>query len=617
MTDQQIITFSGEPDVSANIDLSVPLPGAFSGRRLIEVTGISANAWSDDARDSGTDWATELGISKDLDVHVLSEPTTFIDRFYSGLRRAASVRALVGNTPELRKQDIDLMVDALQSATQEDASKTLRERGHLRDWNASINLQNLSIPTPGPAFKPQGRMQVSRSTAAAPAMQANDSLINKQRVASEAVNAAFQRSISQLDQGVVQVPATKWGGALTFIPVDLKEESEPRLFIIQVYNISSFLGDYGLGRTIKTFTLLPGEQTKISTRTWRATTETRAESTSIVDSFDENSSERFADTVLSETTDSYTQSKSTNWQVEGEAKASIGIASASTSAGGGGESSSSTEEFARAVDESVAEHTQEASSHRENTVTSSSESSEESGIEIVEERTIQNINVKRTLNFVFRELNHTYLTKTHLKDIRIAFTNGRAGSWRESPLSGLAPFIDSLFADKNEGKRVLRWILGYIAIVFDIDDTPRTVLERVQMDPCATEIESIQDARPGKNCEWPLPPLDMRFFYRFKRGDKNRRYAIGQENDEHPVEGVLLRQSEVTLPTDSIVVEALLGVNDALDQYSEDLQIETIRTQQLANEREALAQQLVNDGDTAKGRIFRQVFFESPSPAEE
>jgi hypothetical protein len=126
--------------------------------------------------------------------------------------------------------------------------------------------------------------------------------------------------------------------------VNLNEETEPRLFIIQVYGISSFLGDYGLGRTIKTFTLLPGEQTKISTRTWRATTETRADSTSIVDSFDENSSERFADTVLSETTDSYTQSKSTNWQVEGEAKASIGIASASTSAGGGDRVQLSTED---------------------------------------------------------------------------------------------------------------------------------------------------------------------------------------------------------------------------------------------------------------------------------
>jgi hypothetical protein len=137
------------------------------------------------------------------------------------------------------------------------------------------------------------------------------------------------------------------------------------------------------------------------------------------------------------------------------------------------------------------------------------------------------------------------------------------------------------------------------------------------MDRCGTKIESIQDARPNERCEWPLPPLDMRFFYRFKRGDKNRHFAIGQEDEEHPVEGVLLRQREVTLRTDSIVVEALLGVNDALDQYSQDLQIETIRGQRLANDREALAQQLVNIGDEAKSLIFRNLFFENLAPEEE
>lgn len=617
MDDHMIIEFSGDAGTSANIDLSIPLPGAHSGRRLIEIVDIPSEAWSDEAWNSGADWQVEFGFERDVDEFDLVNPDLLIDEFYTGLYSATSFRSLMGIQSELRRQDFDLMLNVLRSATLQDAHEMLRERGNLREWRGSLDIKSLPIPRPGPSLTTSSSLQVQRQAVASPTSQESDALMTKQIAVGEAVNAAFQTAISQINEGKVQIPVTKWGGALTMIPIDLTEESQPRLFIVQVFGVSSFLGDYGLGRTVKTLTLLPGEEMTISTRTWRATTETRSESSSIVDSYDESSSERFADTVLTETTDTYTQSKSSNWHAEAEVKASWGWGSASASGGGGGESSSSTEEFAKSVDESVAEHAQEASSHRENTVTSSSESSEESGTETVVERTIKNINVKRTLNFVFRELNNAYITKTHLKDIRIAFTNGRSGSWRETPLSDLATFINELIDDRDTGRQVLQWILSYVATVFDKDDTPHRVLEKVVLDQCGSQIESISDAQPGENCEWELPPLDLSFYYRFKRGDKTRNFAIGQEDEEHPVEGVLLREREVTLRTDSVVVEALLGVNNALDEYSEDLQVETIREQKLANDREALAQRLVSQEDAAKAELFRQVFFEDVEAEEE
>jgi hypothetical protein len=107
---------------------------------------------------------------------------------------------------------------------------------------------------------------------------------------------------------------------------------------------------------------------------------------------------------MQETTDTATREKSENWHVETGAKASIGDASANVSGGGGGEYSSSTEEFARALDEAVREHAAEASSHRENTVTSSSESLGSTEEEEVVERTIQHINVGQVLNFTFRAI---------------------------------------------------------------------------------------------------------------------------------------------------------------------------------------------------------------------
>jgi hypothetical protein len=368
-----------------------------------------------------------------------------------------------------------------------------------------------------------------------------------------------------------------------------------------VIGISSFLGDYGLGRTIKTMSLMPGEAMTMSMRTWRASAETIAQGSSIIDSFDENSSERFAETVMSETTDTATRETSENWHAEAEATASIGLASASVSGGGGGEYSSSTEEFAKAVDEAVREHAAEASSHRESTVTSNSERTVSTEEEEVIERAIKNINVERTLNFPIRELNQAFITKTHLKEVRIAFSNGNAGTWREEPISGMRKLVAEVV--KPEFVDLLcQDILKTIAVVQDLNSGPVNVLEQVLLNKFATDF-SFRDAKPDDDCNYPPPSADGRLYYRFKHG------PLGQAADEqHPVEGVLLKQRQIIMKTDSVVAEALLGSNPALDKYSTDLQVETIREKTLAPDREALAQEIVRTGNVDGAELFAKVF---------
>lgn len=39
---------------------------------------------------------------------------------------------------------------------------------------------------------------------------------------------------------------------------------KPTFLIVEEYRLSNFLGQYGAGRTVKTFSLLPGESTTIS-----------------------------------------------------------------------------------------------------------------------------------------------------------------------------------------------------------------------------------------------------------------------------------------------------------------------------------------------------------------
>ena|GEM_PF-6675129 len=57
-------------------------------------------------------------------------------------------------------------------------------------------------------------------------------------------------------------------GALTYNYVPEPQAARPRLYLIETYRLSSFLGSYGAGRILKTFTLLPGEKTKISVKTF-------------------------------------------------------------------------------------------------------------------------------------------------------------------------------------------------------------------------------------------------------------------------------------------------------------------------------------------------------------
>ena len=605
MDEQNIIDYQGEAGISANIDLDIPLPGAHSGRRIIEITDIPEDAWSDQAQSEGTDWATHLGFERDVETFTLANPDKFIDYYFNELGKAAAYPGLVGQNKAVSATDMQLLLNSVRSATKISAENMRRDRGHLREWRGRLDGNDIRLPTSSGSSKQDvGSMAKLGDIDGGENQEASNNL----EAAAEAVNNAFQETLTTVEEGTVLIPGTIWGGNATTVPINLEEEAQPRLFIIQVFGITSFLGNYGFGRTVKTISLAGGEEYRYSSRTWRATSETRMLSSSIIDSYDENSSQRFADTVLSETTDAATQEKSTNWYAEAEAKGSIGIASASVSGGGGGETTAGTEAFARAVDESVAEHANEASSHRENSVTSSSEFSEESGEETVIERTIKNMNLSRTLNYAFRELNSAYITKTHLKDIRLGYTNGQAGSWREVPLSKMATFVDELISDKKTARTVQRWILDYIGIVFDKNDIPQTALEKVSMGRCGTAIKSIEDAFPNEKCEWEAPPQNMSFYYRFKRGNPARSYAIGQSGEDYPVAGVLLREREVTLRTDSVVMEGLKGVNSLLDEYVSQEQAEAARALKLANDRDALALEIINSGDHAKADLYQLLF---------
>jgi hypothetical protein len=58
-------------------------------------------------------------------------------------------------------------------------------------------------------------------------------------------------------------------GTLQYNYIDEPVVVRPRLLIVETYRLSSYPGAYGAGKVLKTFSLLPGEKTKISVKTYQ------------------------------------------------------------------------------------------------------------------------------------------------------------------------------------------------------------------------------------------------------------------------------------------------------------------------------------------------------------
>lgn len=562
----KIIVFDGTPGVASKLNYNVPQPGHHDGRRVLKLydLGLTDTDWTEEAKVGPTDLAEEMGLDSSDGTESFSvDPEKAVEYWIKRAGRAG--------VPGDEIAAVERLVD--RAAQEEEPILNVVRR-------ASAAAAALRLPNGG----------------AEPPLPGVDDVIERQGV------LKLGRYIKRLeDSGVVMIPQRKWGGGVAAEPVQLPvngaaaPEPEPALFLVEVYGVSSFLGDYGLGRTIKTFTLLPGEELKISTKTWTSTETKQADASSIVDSFSQTAADKFRTAVQKETTDKKTQASKESWHVEAEVNAEWGWGNAKVSGGGAGEYHSGREEFAKQVDDSVQEHANEASSKRETTVTSSAETLTKSGEETVTERIIKNVNLRRTLNFVFRQLNQQYETKMHLKDVRVAFTNGLPDTWREVSLAGLRGLLTEVL-DPSKVDEVAQKILKLVSVIFDEDDEPVPVLEKFTLQASGQDWQKEYPATTDADGEYPAP--DLTTFYRFKRG------ALSQ--DDMPVgqrvAGVVMKKRQIVLPSDSMVVEALLGQADALDAYAIEAQRAEAEAKGLDNEREKIAQSTLKEIKTPEKR---------------
>lgn len=363
----------------------------------------------------------------------------------------------------------------------------------------------------------------------------------------------------------------------------------PRLLLVETYELSTHLGNYGAGRTLSTFTLLPGEKTTISIKTYKKTETEAKQASSILDSFTEESSSEFENSVQDENSDKRNSAESFEYHAEADAHASWGWGSANVSGGIKGGSNSSREEFSKNVSKATDKHAAKASAKRDVQIDTSFTAKEETGVETSIQRELQNINVGRTLNFVFRQMNQEFYTVLHLVDVRVAFFNGFAESKIEVPLSKLDELLGEVIVPERH-EQVRRGIIEALSNISDYQDKLQSIVEKVSR-------------FDGEKPYWRV------------RRDMVTEFKNPATGFKVNVLGIPVSSTRNVMRTDGIIVEALLGQGEALDDYSKALQEQAVRSKQIDNDRqqasvarENLAQAIVDAGDVTKAELFVEVF---------
>ncbi len=578
------IVFNGGPGGVAKINYQVPMPGSHHGRRLVRLDlGIQDSEWSEAAKTFGEQPGDAAGISA-------SGQTFMIDvakarEYLRGKLTGVGFKA----------DDVDLALTRLPAVVTGDAQPPRRRQRRdfllgaaaasraalLASTSAVGGVDSISTADPDPVPTPTPL----------PPPTASDRLDEIVDVFVANANRGFVTSIllDSTGQTVLQTSA-------------ISVIEEPSLFLVEKLAISSFLGDYGMGRTVRTFTLLPGETTSIRIKTWQSTEESRKQASSIIDSHEQEAQTRFQSEVQSETTDKKTRSSEEKWSVEAEASASWGWGSAKVSGSASGDYQSGREQFSKQVSSAVGEHAAKASSKRQLSVTSESETKTTAGEESVIERTIENVNVRRVLNFVFRELNQQYSTVLHLTDIQVAFTNRRSNSWHIVPVSGLRGLLAELLnAPQDRRDQIASLILKLAGTVIDGQGASVRTLDAIHYDTLTDSITTGPVTMDATGM--PTPPTEVDY-YRFKPGSLGGQTAV---------DGVLLSEQTIVMRTDSVLVEALLGESDALDEFAMEVQQASATAQTLANQRERLLQStlgaITDPAERAKAaaELFRPV----------
>lgn len=400
-----------------------------------------------------------------------------------------------------------------------------------------------------------------------------------------------------------------------------------RLLLVETFTLSSFLGTFGAGETLKTFTLLPGEETQISIKSYTKTDSEQKMASSIVDSNATDSASDFEDALSQEQNDARSQTEAHNYSVSGSASVGWGFGSASLSASYSGSANAARQEAVKNVTNAVQKHSLKASTNRSVTVNTEYQVQQEQGVEESTTRTIKNINVSRALNMVFRRMNQQHIILVHLTDVRVAwYAEDLMLDQQGNPVYVTDPVTQAKVLDIRP--RYQEATLPQLGALLDGNVTP--ALHQTVIDGILNALSGIPDYQGNLRdvTEWVTPkdhtgaPVGGARYLRYNPLLRTT-FTDSDSSFTVQVPGIVLAYEHLVMRTDCIMADAILGPGDALDRYSQQLQDVTIQERlvevqerQEALARRQLARHLVETKDDPGATIYAKVFPALPQRTE-
>lgn len=360
-----------------------------------------------------------------------------------------------------------------------------------------------------------------------------------------------------------------------------------QLAVVELCNLSLFYGRYGLGRTINTFTLLPGETTTIQLTSKRSSTVTSEQTTNVFDKVDTSSKSELERSVEQESSTATEEASSDSQSVTAGASGGAFGVSFSFSASASQSSSSSRSEFARAVSGAVSNQASEYSSERSVEANTTSTQTVQGDDSTSVTRNIQNLNNNRTLNFVFRQLNQEFISVLHLVDIRLGFF-GPDGNIKDTSIDGAKAFI-SRYVQDDKVLEVYNKFIKNVRFVDDYQKNRVDVLVRnvaPRFDRPFKTINLLKEDQEGIVKEPVSTVPETENFETDKEDTIALNPKLGEENkisiapDLEPIKdipGVIISEDRYILRTEGIATNAIIGEGDALDKYGLNLEKEDIK----------------------------------------
>lgn len=405
-------------------------------------------------------------------------------------------------------------------------------------------------------------------------------------------------------------------------------DAEINFFVKFHYRMYTYPGKTGLGKVVKTISLLPEETLEIFTSNYLSSEISRIESENIIDSnsatCDNTMQKQLSEQTLSSLEESSSASNYSN-EFEGKVKGSgftIGVYSKG-SASASGSFSSSSESFGTVASEQV--------SNFSDIITSSTDSSNHSRIyEVTAEtyelekseslhtikRTLKNINRTHTLNYVFRQLVQEYVSLIYLYDVTILVPKN-SKQLRPIKINELPAYLKSLGVQTKQNAEITADLLQQLSNIVDYDGETHSIIEVVPIELKELKVKDLfgdsQFTNSIGNLKSSQSILESKklFYKRIKKGLKTT-----YENVEVP--GIIINAKKRTLNTSSAVVDSILGPGHALDCWNRKLREANLNTILLNNRKDEMALEIIEAiNDPLQKAEFYSKFFQKPDSEED